>query len=106
MSMLMLLVVVVVNMVLGNDGMCLDDRVSYLNSLSSCFSFSSPQRVQTFHGQPELERNYFESQQIVLDTLDKSFACTPVELTNLSDESIVKMLLNELLPVSRSILLL
>lgn len=56
--------------------------------------------MQTFHGQPELERNYFESQQIVLDTLDKSFASTPVELTYIDDESIVRMLLNELLPVS------
>lgn len=68
-------------------------------SLARILKSINDMKSQPSHGQqPELERNYFESQQIVLDTLDKCFIITPIELTYIDDENTIKLLLSELLP--------
>ena len=64
------------------------------------FSYlSTKQRLQSFHGQHEFERNYIDSQSTTLETLNKCFAVTPIEATFLEDDSVVRLLVNELLPV-------
>ena len=57
-------------------------------------------RAQT-HGQiqPEFERNFYESQLIVLDTLEKCLSSQPKETTRFDEAMNVKALLRELCQV-------
>lgn len=64
-------------------------------------SVNEMQRAQHGHGQiqAEFERNFVDSQLIVLDTLEKCLSSQPKEPTRFDEEVKVKALLKELCQV-------
>lgn len=59
------------------------------------------QKLQT-HGliQPEFEKNFYDSQLLLLETLEKCLSIQPKETTRYDEQMNVKALLKEICPVS------
>jgi len=84
----------------------ISDMVRYLSFIAVLTILYQKQRLQPFQGQPEFERNYIDSQATTLDTLNKCFAVTPVQSTFIADDTVVRLLVLELLKVSEVIFLM